>query len=81
MSQNIRPAAGRYYGRPFNDQGGTKNVVTRDAPWEGRGDKVFGTNLGVPQAACLIIIPQDKKHNLCLLVGSHEEVLYEECHK
>ena len=26
-------------------------VVTRDAPWEGRGDKVFGTNLGVPQAA------------------------------
>ena len=50
----IQPVAGRYNGRPFNDQGGTKNVVTRDAPWEGRGDKVFGTNLGVPQAACII---------------------------
>ena len=47
--------AGRKNGRPFNDQGGTKNAVTRDASWKDMGDKVFGTNLGVTQAACIII--------------------------
>ena len=30
--KKIQPVAGRCNGRPLNDQGGTKNVVTRDAP-------------------------------------------------